>query len=220
MSELTREELEAIADEIRPPRAKGVRKVHVEQTERHIDRQLRIVRERSGHPQKPARPPREVGKFWAKVRHGGVDECWPWTGYTVKSGHGLTQLKGLSMYASRKAYILTHGEISSDFCVNHRCDRAICCNPAHLYLGTRADNMIDRFAKTPADERTRTGRNRILTDEQIEVLWQMRRADKSLKECAEKFGVHIATICRYITARRKVALEKMQARRHTVPLAK
>lgn len=124
------------------------------------------------------------------------------------------------MYASKKAYILTHGEIPSDLCVLHRCDTAICCNPAHLYLGTRADNMIDRFGKIAPEQRSRTGRNRVLTDEQIEALWQMRREDKSLKECAEKFGVHIATVCRYITARRKVALEKMQARRHSVSVAK
>lgn len=33
MSELSREELEALADEIRPPRARGSRRVHVEQCE-------------------------------------------------------------------------------------------------------------------------------------------------------------------------------------------
>lgn len=80
--------------------------------------------------------------------------------------------------------------------------------------------MIDRFGKVAPGARTNTGRNRVLTDEQIEVLWQMRREEKSLKECAAKFDVHIATICRYITARRKLALADMQARRHAVAIAK
>jgi hypothetical protein len=30
--------------------------------------------------------------------------------------------------------------------VLHRCDNRLCCNPAHLYLGTQADNMHDRIA--------------------------------------------------------------------------
>jgi hypothetical protein len=160
--------------------------------------------------------PRGAKGFWSKVRRAGHDDCWPWLGYKKPSGHGLTSYKSEPIHASRKAYILTHGPISSTMCVNHRCDNAACCNPSHLYLGTRADNMIDRFGNAAPEDRSRTGRNRMLTDEQIEVLWQMRREGALLKDCATKFDVHIATICRYITARRKLVLAKMQARRHSV----
>lgn len=155
--------------------------------------------------------------FWRKVARAGPDECWPWLGFTKSSGHGLTSYKSMPIHASRKAYILAHGPISSKVCVLHRCDNAACCNPSHLYIGTRADNMIDRFGNVAAADRSRTGRNRVLTDEQIEELWQMRREGKRLKDCATKFDVHIATICRYITARRKLVLAKMQARRQSGP---
>lgn len=71
--------------------------------------------------------------------------------------------------------------------------------------------MIDRFGNTKPEFRMATGRARVLTDEQIETLWQMRRKGALLKDCAKKFDVHIATICRYITARRKDKLEKLRA---------
>lgn len=154
--------------------------------------------------------------FWQKVARSSSTDCWPWQGFRKPSGHGLTSYKSMPIHASRKAYILTHGPIPSAECVLHRCDNAGCCNPSHLYLGTRADNMIDRFGNVAHHDRSHSGRNRVLTDEQIEVLWQMRREGALLRDCATKFNVHIATICRYITARRKLVLEKMQARRHSV----
>jgi hypothetical protein len=86
------------------------------------------------------RPP-----FWTKVQIRTPSECWPWQGYCKSSGHGLTSLNGRPIHASRKAWILTHGPIENGLCVNHLCNNAVCCNPDHLYLGTRAENMGDRF---------------------------------------------------------------------------
>lgn len=195
MSEI---DLEQLADEVqRENRAKRRRRIPVEKSIQRIA----IV-------------------FWKKVARGADSDCWPWTGFKKSSGHGLTSYKSAPIHASRKAYILTHGPIEIAKCVLHRCDNAACCNPSHLYLGSRADNMIDRFGNVAAADRSHTGRNRVLTDEQIEVLWQMRREGAKLKECATKFDVHIATICRYITARRKLVLAKLQARRHSVSLRK
>lgn len=150
--------------------------------------------------------------FWAKVLRGGPDECWPWQGYTKPSGHGLTSLQSLPIHAHRKAWILTHGAIRGEFCVNHRCDNAVCCNPDHLYLGTRADNMVDLWAKTPSGERT-MGRMRVLSENELALLWLMRRTGKTLKECAAAFNVHIATIGRYMTEVRREAGSNLKADR-------
>jgi hypothetical protein len=95
--------------------------------------------------QAPQTKRRDTRPFWEKVRRGTDAECWPWLGYTKSSGHGLTQLQGKSMHASRKAWILANGIILNDLCVNHKCGNALCCNPTHMYLRTRAENMGDRF---------------------------------------------------------------------------
>lgn len=148
--------------------------------------------------------------FWDKVQRGGEDECWPWLGFKKPSGHGLTSYKSMPVHANRKAWILTHGPIAAGMCLNHTCDNAACCNPRHMYLGTRAQNMVDRWANTPPGERE-FGRTRVLTDAQLSQLWEMRRAGDSLRTCATRFGVHISTICRYITAVRAQRVAQLQA---------
>lgn len=147
-------------------------------------------------------------KFWDKVERGDPADCWPWTGYVGPSGHGKTTYQCLQMLASRKAWILTHGPIRDDLCVNHKnietCPlQAICCNPHHLYLGTRIDNMVDRWTGTDAAQRGGVGRPSVLSNEQLAELWRMRREERTLKECAAHFGVSVATVCRQISALRK-----------------
>lgn len=150
---------------------------------------------------------RYCGPFWTKVKKGAPDECWPWLGYVGPSGHGMTQHEYVSMYASRKAWIVTHGRIKEGKCVLHKCDNALCCNPAHLYLGTRADNMADLWGKTPASER-KMGRTSMFTEEQIEELYRLRADGYTLKACAEKFNCHLQTVRRVVLKRRQEKLAR------------
>lgn len=142
-------------------------------------------------------------KFWKKVKRGAPNECWPWIGYKRPSGHGLTSYNSTPCNASRKAWILANGPIQGDLCVNHRCDNAECCNPAHMYLGTRADNLYDRFGKIPAELRGMGARRCALSDEDLAIMWEMRRGGATMRECGDRLGVHHTTIARYITAVRR-----------------
>lgn len=160
--------------------------------------------------------------FWKKVAKGEIHECWPWLGYKRPSGHGLTTLGSLMIHASRKAWILTHGPILGDQCVNHKSTKVcalqgVCCNPDHMYLGTRADNMVDRWTNTAPDERGGRGRPTALDEAQLIELWKMRREGTTLKACAAHFGIHITTVMRYITAIRKQTSAKLRAVRMSLP---
>ena len=93
-------------------------------------------------------------RFWSYVDRRGPEECWPWRG-NVKNGLGYGRFttrggregKPRQDYTHRVAWVLTYGEIEDGANLCHRCDNPPCCNPAHLFLGTCADNNADMCAK-------------------------------------------------------------------------
>jgi hypothetical protein len=99
-----------------------------------------------------------AARFWAKVTKDGpipegypdLGPCWVWRGPVnpYRGGYGVTTVLGKpAIRAHRVAYELTFGPIPEGLWVLHRCDTPPCCNPAHLFLGTHADNMADMRAK-------------------------------------------------------------------------
>jgi hypothetical protein len=84
-------------------------------------------------------------RFWSEVdTSGGPDACWPWTGGTRKGGYGVTT-EGLG--AHKAAYLLAVGPVPAGCDVCHSCDNPPCCNPAHLWTGTRQQNLLDMVLK-------------------------------------------------------------------------
>ena len=91
-------------------------------------------------------------RFWSKVDRGGDDECWEWQAAAALTDpdyqYGAFGVPGRGPILShRMAWELTHGEITEGLHVCHHCDNPPCCNPRHLFLGTRSDNMQDMLRK-------------------------------------------------------------------------
>jgi hypothetical protein len=105
-------------------------------------------------------------RFWSHVDRRGPDDCWPWTAQISPDGYGRVQVGKTSASAHSVAYVLENGELETGKCVCHSCDvrRAVgdqtyraCCNPAHLWVGTRSDNNADRKAKGRCARGQRSG---------------------------------------------------------------
>lgn len=83
--------------------------------------------------------------FWARVKIGTADECWPWIGPTTPKGYGKTSYGGKNKRAHAVAFFLKHGFYPA--ATLHTCDNPPCCNDAHLFAGTNGLNNKDRAAK-------------------------------------------------------------------------
>lgn len=84
--------------------------------------------------------------FWTRLEktEGG---CMVWTKSKNADGYGLLSWKSRADKAHRVAYELANGPIPEGMKVLHRCDNPPCCNPAHLFVGTQADNVKDCLSK-------------------------------------------------------------------------
>lgn len=90
-------------------------------------------------------PAQFVQRFWSKVDKSG--DCWIWKAAVSKYGYGMVGRRLWRSTAHRVAYVITNGEIPKGLLVRHKCDNPPCVNPAHLELGTHADNMHDMVVR-------------------------------------------------------------------------
>jgi HNH endonuclease len=74
--------------------------------------------------------------------------CILWTARNINNkGYAIVCWEGRKTLAHRLAWIAVHGPVPAGMHVCHRCDRPLCINPDHLFMGTRSDNMMDCSVK-------------------------------------------------------------------------
>jgi hypothetical protein len=128
-------------------------------------------------------------RFLDFYKPGKPDACWPWTGTIHHRRYGVIgDNKNRQYLAHRVSYERAHGPIPPGLYVCHTCDNPPCVNPAHLFVGTDADNQADKARKgrAPRGERNKAAK---LTAEDVRAIRALYPA-LSQQAIANRFGVH------------------------------
>lgn len=92
--------------------------------------------------------------------------CLEWSGPFNNAGYGMTgfrnadtDIKGM-MTVHRLAWMIAHGDVPENECVQHICHNRRCVNPDHLKLGNHADKLKEMYrdGRMPATRAPGAGR--------------------------------------------------------------
>ena len=139
-------------------------------------------------------------RFWKRIKIGLPKECWPWLGKLNSDGYGVAESEFILGYytcgAHRIAYGLTKGKLPKGKFVLHRCNNASCCNPDHLYAGTKKDNRRDAMlagtAFIPDNRGEKHGKHK-LTEKQVNEI--LRDKTHTGYYLSKKYNISEAIIC-------------------------
>jgi hypothetical protein len=76
-----------------------------------------------------------------------TESCWRWTGQILSFNRAGFWHRGRTRLAHRFAWELFVGPVPAGKVLCHRCDVPDCVRPAHLFLGSQRDNILDCVAK-------------------------------------------------------------------------
>lgn len=123
-------------------------------------------------------------------------DCWLWTAALFSSGYAAFRLGPKQLRGHRWAYEHFIGPIPEGAVVMHTCDIKRCVNPAHLRVGTQAENQQDMIAKRRLGSRSGTRHHAVLRPQKLsqaladEIRERYTHGGITQKDLADEYNVN------------------------------
>ncbi len=124
-------------------------------------------------------------RFDAKYTPEPFSGCWLWQAAHALDGYGRFWYDGKYRTAHSASFLLHGGVIPEGCDVCHTCDVRSCVNPAHLWTGTRRENVQDALNKNRFAKGERSGRSKLSRSQVISI----RDSSDTQRATARQFGV-------------------------------
>lgn len=140
-------------------------------------------------------------RFYDRLASKSGSGCWLWGGSKMTGDdYGRVRWQGRQLSAHRVSWEIHYGPIPDGLCVMHVCDNQRCVNPAHLRLGTVADNNADMTAKGRSTRGTRHP-NAKLSEADVRAIRGL-AGTASQETLGRRFGVTQSAISDILVGRR------------------
>lgn len=124
--------------------------------------------------------------------------CLLWKGAVDKDGYGqvhaMNVSRGLGVTrAHQLSYVMAYGVIPEGMVIRHMCDNPTCVNPAHLEIGTVADNNRDSYVPSRTKRKPYKLKRKITKEDYLKIM-ELKGKRSSLLVGPE-FGISYSTVC-------------------------
>jgi len=109
-------------------------------------------------------------RIYSKIDIKGADECWPFKGSRDVEGYGYCSSRIAGTNKAHRLVLWLEGHEIAGKPILHSCDNPPCCNPAHLRVGTHAENENDKDSRgrRPFGEASALAK---MTEADVIMLW-------------------------------------------------
>lgn len=137
---------------------------------------------------------RPLAYFEVRSEKDKVTGCWIWKLKIDSWGYGqFGDVDRRIRSAHRGAWEAAEGSIPEGKCICHRCDNPACVNPAHLFLGTHADNTRDKVLKGRQSKGSSNGQPKMV-ERDVSIIKTLLTLGVQQRRLAKLHGVSENTI--------------------------
>lgn len=125
-------------------------------------------------------------------------DCWVWQAGELHRGYGGFYLDGEMIGAHRASIEIHKDGVPEGKYVLHTCDRKMCVNPEHLYVGTQQENIDDALERGQVVTGEDNPSTKLTRKDVQDIRTLYNSSDITQSELGKEYGVDQSTVSKIL----------------------